>query len=200
MRVYLLYLLLMPLLSYADIYQCRNASNNIKFSDKPCQQHEITLKISAEKKVPTIQARPKTPAKILLSDTAPSKLIYSDHRSLKKPYSIKVNEVRIISESNDSLEVDVIYTYQHKIPADEIKLYVMPNHSFWRMAPQQISRGKNVARISIGLSAGNMKKKHRTRSRTDKLTISFDHYQPKKLLGSVWSKTIVYKKRWWLSP
>ena len=197
-KYFLIFLLAAPLNSFAQIYQCLNAAGKTIFRDSPCQSAEQTVDVRSLPPVPIHKdkeenSRYQNP---VLTHDMPSKLIYSDNRPLKKPYTIKVNEVRIVAETDDSLEVDVIYTYQHKIPAEQIKLYITPNHNYWAVAPQKIERGQGVARASIGLSKGNMKKDRRRRSTTDKIFIRFDHYLPKKFVGNIWSKTIKYKKQW----
>jgi len=194
----LIFLLAMPLTGFAQIYQCLDPAGKTLYRDSPCNSAEQTVNVRSLLPAPIHKdkkenARYQNP---VLSRDMPSKLIYSDKRPLKKPYTIKVNEVRIVSETDDSLEVDVIYTYQHKIPAEQIKLYITPNHNYWSVAPQKIERGQGVARASIGLSKGNMKKDRRRRSTTDKIFIRFAHYLPKKFVGNIWSKTIKYKKQW----
>ncbi len=43
--------------------------------------------------------------------------------------SVKVDktnrhEVKVISETDDSLTIDFVYTYSHETPAEEIKLFI----------------------------------------------------------------------------
>jgi len=197
-KYYLIFLLAVPQNSLAQIYQCKNTAGKTLYRDSPCNSAEQTVNVRPLLPAP-IQKDKKENARYqnpVLSRDMPSKLIYSDKRPLKKPYTIKVNEVRIVSETDDSLEVDVIYTYQHKVPADQIRLYITPNHNYWRVAPQKIERGQGVVRASIGLAESNMKKDRRRRSTTDKIFIRFDHYLPQKFVGNIWSKTVKYKKQW----
>lgn len=142
-------------------------------------------------------AKNKVVNNTIINDNKPGKLIFENKRPLHLPYSIKVNEVRIITETDDTLVVDIIYTYKHKIPANEMRIYVTPNHGYWSVNHLQVEDGLNVGRVRIGLSRSNMKKKWVTRSFTDTITIRFEHYPPDNTYkGIIWSETIKYKKNW----
>jgi len=101
-----------------------------------------------------------------------------------------------MTETIDSLTVDFIYTYEHDVPANEIKLFVMPDHGYWSTRDVKISYGKHSARAIIGLSTRNMKKDNVAESETTKLRFRFDHYQPRKYLGNVWGHDVAYHKKW----
>lgn len=123
-------------------------------------------------------------------------VIYDNSGDLKAPYKIKLHEVKIISETNDTLTVDFIYTYDHQVPAEEIKLYVLPDHGYWQASAVKIFKGKHGARAVIGLSSYNMDKDKVTESSTTKLKFMFDHYLPKKYMGNIWSQEVAYQKHW----
>jgi hypothetical protein len=125
-------------------------------------------------------------------------IIYENNEALVEPYKIKVNEVKIESETDDSLSLSFSYTYNHSIPADEIKLFVMPDHNYWSTQDVKVSRGTNAATVNIGLSKSNMEKDNVTESDTTKLSFRFEHYQPTEYLGNVWGLDIPYEKHWTL--
>lgn len=123
-------------------------------------------------------------------------IIYENKDELKEPYKIKLHEVKVVAETDDSLTLDFIYTYNDDIPAEEIKLFVMPDHGYWHTRDVKISKGKHSARVIIGLSKSNMAKDNVTESDTTKLRFRFDRYQPRKYLGNVWGEDIPYEKHW----
>lgn len=125
-----------------------------------------------------------------------SSVIYKNNDELIEPYKIKLNEVKVVAETNDSLTLDFTYTYNHSIPDNEVKLFVMPDHGYWSTQDVKITNGTNAARVIIGLSKSNMEKDNVTESDTTKLRFRFDHYQPKKYLGNIWGEDIPYKKHW----
>jgi len=199
---YLLFIVILSLqtpICNAQIYHCLNESGRTIFKDKECGSNEDSVKViddleevkSVEKEVVE-----KVTDNDSIEDGKPGKLIFENHKRLASPYTIKVNEVRVITETDDTLVVDVIYTYKHKIPAKQIKIFVTPNHGYWSTNQIQVSEGKNVGRASIGLSKSNMKKDRVTRSSTDTIGVRFEHYKPKKYMGVIWSETIKYKKNW----
>lgn len=125
-----------------------------------------------------------------------SSIIYKNNVELIEPYKIKLNEVKVVTETKDSLTLDFIYTYNHDIPADEVKLFVLPDHGYWSTQDVKITKGTNAARVIIGLSKGNMDKDNVTESDTTKLRFRFDHYQPEKYLGNIWGEDVPYEKHW----
>lgn len=132
----------------------------------------------------------------LTSACGDKSILYENGSELEAPYQIMLNEVKVVSETSDTLTVDFVYTYNHEIPAKEIKLYVMPDHGYWRTSHVQISKGKHGARAIIGLSKTNMERDKVTESETTKLRFRFDHYLPKKYMGNVWGQDIEYQKHW----
>ena len=169
----------------------------IVYKDSECDSTNDSIR-PLPYKDPVIQeeAFNKAPENVVVEDGKPGKLIFLNKQRLTPPYTIKVNEVRLITETYDRLVLDVIYTYKNKIPAEEIKIFVTPNHGYWSTGQIQVSYGKNVGRASIGLSRSNMKKARVKRSYTDVINIRFEHYKPKKYLGAIWSETVKYKKKW----
>jgi len=190
-------------LSSADIYQCINASGNTIFKDKKCNKDEKPVNVISDFKIrdtqtntPATDKHKKVVANTTIEDDKPGKLIYSDNKKLYPPYKIKVNEVRIVTETDDKLVVDVIYTYKHKIPAKDVNISVSVNHNYWSIGTLKASSGKNVSRASIGLSTNNMKKDNVTSSSTNVIVIKFSHYKKNKNSQVIWSKTVKYEKNW----
>lgn len=182
----------------AEIFQCRDKLGRVFFQDTECELGKDTVNITDGGDTPIKEPGQRVPHNTVIEDDKPGKLIFSDNRPLVAPYTIKVNEVRVISETDDNLVVDVIYTYEDQIPPEQVKLFVTPNHGYWSVADIKVKRGKNVGRASIGLSKGNMNKDHKTRSFTNTIRTSFEHYLPKKYLGVIWSETVKYEKNWTL--
>jgi len=183
----------------AEIHHCINESGKVVFKDNKCSSNENSVKIIEEVKSTEAAKKDsakKPPKNIIIEDGRPGKLIFSDNKKLSFPYKIKVNEVRIITETDDQLVIDVIYTYKGKIPSEEIKIFVTPNHGYWSTNQIQASNGTNVARATIGLSRSNMKKDRVTRSFTNTIGVRFEHYKPKKYIGKIWSEIIKFEKNW----
>lgn len=190
-------LFILPIsLSQAKIYRCNDQAGKIIFKDTDCSSKDDSIKPSEIDDLPAKDVIAETPNNTIIEDGKPGKLIFSNNSRLSPPYTMKVNEVRVITETDDTLVLDVIYTYEHSIPADEISIFVTPNHGYWSSNQIQVSKGLNVGRASIGLSRSNMKKDRVTRSFTNIINIRFEHYKPKKYLGSIWSETIKYEKNW----
>ncbi len=126
-------------------------------------------------------------------------LIYENTEPLIEPYKIKLNEVKVVAQTDDSLTLDFIYTYNHSVPADEIQLFVLPDHGYWSTQHVKINNGTNVARVIIGLSKSNMHKDNLSESDTTKLRFRFDHYLPNKYMGNIWGEDIPYNKHWELN-
>lgn len=184
-------------LSHADIYYCSDSSGKTIYKDSECAAGEKTVKVIEDELAADEPMVERAPENRYIEDGKPGKLVFIDNKPLVPPYKIKVSEVRVISETGDNLVVDVIYTYKHDIPVDEIRLFVLPNHGYWSTAHINISNGNNVGRASIGLSRRNMKKDRKTRSFTDTLRVSFEHYPPTNTYnGVVWTETVKYEKNW----
>jgi len=132
----------------------------------------------------------------ILTACSDSSVIYKNNEELAEPYKIKLNEVKVVAETDDSLTLDFTYTYNHSIPDNEVKLFVMPDHGYWSTRDVKITKGTNAARVIIGLSKSNMKKDNVTESDTTKLSFRFDHYQPRKYLGNIWGEDVPYIKHW----
>jgi len=195
---YLIFILFLPVtLSYAQIYKCKYEKGKVTFKDSECGDNYGVIRsrfIGDEN--PPLENNKEESQYWVDGDGKPGKVLFRDNKRLSPPYTIKVNEVRLITETKDTLVIDVIYTYEHKIPASEIKIYVMPNHGYWSTNPIQASKGHHVGRVSIGLSRSNMKKDRVRHSFTNSIVIRFEHYPPKKYKGVIWSETIKYEKNW----
>jgi len=194
----ILALILPAATSQADIYQCKDKYGKLVYKDSECGSNNNVIRPDLRENA----SKQDSPLKkelhnTFIEDGKPGKLIFENKKRLSPPYSIKVNEARIITETDDTLVIDVIYTYKHKIPAKEMRIYVTPNHGYWSVNHLQVEDGLNVGRARIGLSRSNMKKKWVTRSFTDTITIRFEHYPPDNTYkGIIWSETIKYKKNW----
>lgn len=186
--------------SHAEIYQCKDKYGKLVYKDSECGSNNSVIRPDLRENASTTNDTfKKTPQNTFIDDSKPGKLIFSNKKPLAAPYSIKVNEVRLITETEDTLVVDVIYTYKNKIPANEIRIYVTPNHGYWSVNHLQVEKGLHVGRARMGLSRSNMKKKWVTRSFTNTFTIRFEHYPPDNTYkGIIWSETIKYEKNWTL--
>lgn len=126
-------------------------------------------------------------------------VIFDDPTDLVEPQKIKVHKLKITSETEDELGVEITYTYNHAVPAELIKLFIMPDHGYWSTRDIMIQEGKNVGRTTIGLSKSNMEKDNVSTSDTTKLRINFEHYLPGKYVGSVWREEVKLDKHWVLN-
>ena len=128
------------------------------------------------------------------------KIIFEDPSELEPPYSIKLHEAKIVTETPNSLTVDFVYTYKHSIPPSEVRLMVTPNHNYWSTFHSKVFEGTHGSRVNIGLSKGNMKKDNVTQSETTALYFRFEHYRKvegkTKYLGKIWRQDVAFKKRW----
>ncbi|GAB4483741.1 MAG: hypothetical protein OHK006_05780 [Thermodesulfovibrionales bacterium] len=122
--------------------------------------------------------------------------IFKRSAPLKPPQTIKVDKVVVIQESQYSVILDIHYTYQSEVPANEIKLFVLPDMPYWASNPAVVQTGKNVARVSIDLYEKKMKEEQVEQYETSKLTVSFDHYAPDKFNGAIYKEIIPFKKVW----
>lgn len=175
--------------SVADIYICKDENGQTVYKDYDCDKETRSISSGKiENKKPSF----KDETEKLNQEN----IIFSDESEIKPPHKIKVHEVKIVTNIEDTLKVEVIYTYEHEIPAEEVKLFVLPNHFYWTANSTVVQRGKNVAQAHIGLSKNNMKKDSKTRSFTTSLSIKFEHYSPEKYNGVVWSKEINFNKNW----
>lgn len=122
--------------------------------------------------------------------------IFMREANLKPPYKIEVDEVEVVQETDYSLILDVSYTYQDEIPNEEVKLFVLPNMSYWATNSIPVERGSHVGRVSIDLYEKKMKEDQVYQYETSKLTISFDHYAPEKYKGSIYNEIVPFIKVW----
>lgn len=185
--------------TYSEIYQCKGPNGKTIFKDEACDTKEKLVGVHGDSIKEKLNTYSETIDKNIINNGKAGKLIFEDSSDLVTPYKIKVHEVRIVSETQAELEVDVIYTYEHDFPAADVKIFVYPNHSYWSLQEVKARKGKNVARFSIGLSESNWKKDFKTFSLTSTLDISFEHYPPDNTYGgSIWSELVEYKKSWHL--
>jgi hypothetical protein len=168
-------------------------------SYKAIQISQESKKIAIEaKKISQETIDKSVEAKKISQETTDKSVIYENKGDLEEPHKIKLHEVKIVSETNDSLTLDIMYTYEHEIPASEITLYVLPNHDYWSVSNIKISKGKHGARVEIGLNLNSMKKDNVSESTSTKLRFRFEHYQPQplKYMGSIWGEDIEFHKKW----
>ncbi len=191
-------LILSSTIIQADVFQCKDQYGKLVFKDSECGSSNSVIRPDLKDNASKVEpSEIKELQNTVIDDGKPGKLIYLNKKRLSPPYSIKVNEVRVITETDDMLVVDVIYTYKHKIPANEIRIFVTPDHPYWAVNHIQAEEGLNVGRARIGLSQSNMKKKWVTRSSTKTISVRFEHYPPDNTYkGIIWSETIKYKKNW----
>jgi hypothetical protein len=123
-------------------------------------------------------------------------IIYENSEPLVEPYKIKLNEVKVVTQTDDSLTLDFIYTYNHPVPASEIQLFVLPDHGYWSTQHVKISSGTHAARVIMGLSKSNMHKDNVSESDTTTLRFRFDHYLPNKYMGNIWGEDVPFDKHW----
>jgi len=196
-RVAFLLLFLLGLASIANgqIYQCKTTSGKTLFQDSECKTGQQSKEVKIDINTYSVPV-PKS----LLSDSE-ERVLFSSAGAPRNPKTIKVNEVRVIFENPESILLDVTYTYQHpKIPASEIKVFVMPNHRYWSVQSIRAEKGFSIARIRVGLSTGNMEEDNKRTSSTSSLEVRFEHYPPNNSYGGViWRKNIQFKKAWQLN-
>ena len=180
----------------ADIFKCKDEQGKTSFQDGPCEENASSEKVdvqvnSFDSEENLSLERPKNPE---------GDILYSDHSGLVAPYTIKVHEVRVVFEDKSRITLDVIYTYEHDIPADEIKIGAYPNHAYWSVQSARAKPGKNVVRLTTGLSKSNMDKDYKNYSSTSSIRIAFHHYPPDNTYGgTIWDKTVKYRKEWRLN-
>ncbi|WP_456373166.1 hypothetical protein [Thiolapillus sp.] len=109
---------------------------------------------------------------------------------------IKLYKMVLLNEDDDFIQLEVDYEYAGNAPADQVKLFVMPNHGYWLEKAIEVKPGRNLGRMTIGLSRGNMEAKKVTASTTTLLTVSFDHYKPEKYVGALYQETVPFRKEW----
>ena len=190
-------LILFSLASVANgqIYQCKTAAGKTLFQDSECKAGQQGRKVKVE-----INTYKLPEPKSSLSDSE-GRVLFRSAGAPSKPKTIKVNEIKLLSESPDSILLDVTYTYQHPIiPASEIKVFIMPNHRYWFVQSVRAEKGFSIARIRIGLSPGSMKEDGKRISSTTSLEVRFEHYPPNNSYGGIiWRKSVPLNKEWILS-
>ena len=192
-RAVFVLVLMFASVSYGQIFQCKLPSGKVVFQDSECgqgqQEQTVTVKELNTFNLPKPEAS--------RSDSS-GKVLYRSAGAPRRPKTIKVNEIRIVSETDDALLMDVSYTYEHRdIPAEEIKVFMMPNHKYWSVASVRAEKGFSLARIRIGLSSSNLEKDKKWRSFTSLLEVRFEHYPKNGSYGGViWRHSVPYDKHW----
>lgn len=108
----------------------------------------------------------------------------------------KINFVEVVENEPDRLVVNFGYTYRDEVPAEEIRLFVLPDHGYWQMQHVTIESGTHEATATIGLSESNMGSDEVTESDTSLLRFRFEHYRPGEYVGRVGGEDIPFEKHW----
>lgn len=122
--------------------------------------------------------------------------IFRRAAGLKPPQTIKIDRVTVVQETDYSLILDVFYTYQGDVPAEEVKLFVLPDMPYWASNPVPVRKGRNSGRVSIDLYEKKMEEEQVNQYETSKLTVTFDHYSPEKFNGTTYREIIPFNKTW----
>lgn len=122
--------------------------------------------------------------------------IYEANADLSDGETAKIHFVDVVENEPDRLVVNFGYSYSDEVPADEIKLFVLPDHGYWQMRDVSIESGTHEATASIGLSESNMDSDGVTESDTSLLRFRFEHYRPGEYVGRVAGEDIPFKKHW----
>ena len=180
-------------ISHGQIFQCKLASGKVVFQDSECRAGQQEKAVTVRELNTFNLPKPE----VSKSD-ASGTVLYSSAGAPRRPQTIKVNEIRVVSESEDSLLMDVSYTYDHPdIPASDIKVFMMPNHRYWSVASVRAEKGFSLARIRIGLSRSNLEEDNKSRSYTSSLEVRFEHYPKKGPYGGViWRRSVPFEKHW----
>ncbi|MEP3526093.1 MAG: hypothetical protein ABJN24_11795 [Hyphomicrobiales bacterium] len=131
-----------------------------------------------------------------------SKIIYENETPLSGQETIKLHEVKIVGNFHDTLTVDFTYTYDHDIPAEEVRLFVTPNHEYWRARYVTIDKGTHTARAIINLSNKKMHTHGKAETHSTELFFRFGHYVVSqvtgktKFKGNFWDQTVNFRKTW----
>lgn len=177
----------------SEIYHCKDGGGRTVFKDAPCDEgetyiEELNIQVDGEKQAKGVVAAP---------DDRSGKVIYTDYSGLVPANGIKLHEVRIVSETDNALSVDVTYTYSHHYPASEMVISVVPNHGYYSITKVDAARGRNTGRFRVGLGKENMKRANKTRSYTSMLTVRFEHFNADRTYDKeLWSKELPYRKNW----
>ncbi|RFF30868.1 hypothetical protein [Wenzhouxiangella sediminis] len=122
--------------------------------------------------------------------------IYESEGEAAGDETTKIRFVDVVENQPDRLVVEFGYTYRDEVPADEIKLFVLPDHGYWQMQDVSIESGSHEATATIGLSESNMEDDGVSESETSLLRFRFEHYRPGEYVGRVGGEDIPFEKHW----
>jgi hypothetical protein len=109
-----------------------------------------------------------------------------------------VRRVSLIQERPAQLMLELEYTYQGSIPAEQIKLFIYMNSAYTYIGSIDVLKGTHIRRLIIGLNETAMKKDQRYEFTTHNITVSFEHYLPNKYMGVITRTAFPFEKRWLL--
>jgi hypothetical protein len=109
---------------------------------------------------------------------------------------IQVEKIVVVQETPWSLILDVTYVYEAAPPPEQVKLRVMPDMPYWTIVDAKVAKGRNVARVEIGLYEKKLKDDGRGSYETSSLTVSFQHYAPSGFKGAIHDEHVPFMKLW----
>lgn len=109
-----------------------------------------------------------------------------------------VRRVSLIQERPAQLMLELEYTYQGSIPAEQVKLFIHMNSTYTYIGNVDVLKGTHIRRVIIGLNEADMKKDQRYEFTTHNITVSFEHYLPNKYMGVLTRTLFPFEKRWLL--
>lgn len=108
----------------------------------------------------------------------------------------RIHFVDVVENELDRLVVEFGYTYRDEVPAEEIRLFVLPDHGYWQMQHATIRSGTHEATATIGLSESNMDRDGVTESDRWLPRFRFEHDRPGEYVGRVGGEDVPFEKHW----
>jgi len=109
---------------------------------------------------------------------------------------IRVDQLSILQELPDSVLMEVHYHYSGSAPASEVKLFIGMDSGYLYLASDTVHAGDGVLRLSLGLNDSKMKEEKIQQFKTNRMSISFEHYPPGAYKGVLAKELIPYTKEW----
>lgn len=109
---------------------------------------------------------------------------------------IQVERIEMVQETPWSLLLDITYQYRASAPPDQVKLFVLPDMPYWLTVDAKVAKGRNVARVEIGLHESKLKVDGHASYETSTLTVSFRHYAPAGYKGPIVDEIVPFRKTW----
>ena len=129
-------------------------------------------------------------------------IIYENKKPLSSEETIKLHEVKVVGNFHDALTVDFTYTYEHDNPPEAVRLFVTPNHEYWRVNYVTIDKGTHTARAIINLSDRKMHADGKAEAHSTELFFRFGLYVVSQLTGKTrfegnfWDQNVNFRKTW----